>query len=967
MQRRSSLRAWVVVAVVATTGATHAQQGQNQTCWPWRTTVSALPYGDEPIYGNSAEEVCRSLIARGGNPVLVNADRVSVTKTFTGLDARGGDGSGFYCMLDRHAVMVGTGTPVPSESGPTAIDGVGRQNCEPCLSDACGRGNPTDPALGIKTEAQTDYAGAGAHPLQLVRSYRSQGMTPANQDSAQRWTHNYALALEIRRQPIGDPLYGDIFSLVARRADNRGVPFSQTNPGVWRALGFTKDTVTEQRDAANALVGYRYKVFDDDRTEHYDLTGRLSSIVERNGWTTTLTYSDAGTPGHVAPRAGLLIAVRNHFGRELRFTYDAQGRIAEALPPGAVAGSGAGAATSPIRYAYDEAASLGPGVPPQGQLTSVTWQDGAVRRYHYEHPPWPQALTGITDEAGVRWATYSYDNWGRVTRSEHVGGADRTDFVYDRAPSNRARTTVTTYEGGGAAASAYEFSEVPGRATRQVYSVSASCPECGAVQLYATSNAFGDPTKTIAHDGTVTFHVYNARGQETERATFPASFNAATTRPALANATKVVSTKWHGTFNLPTQVAEPGKFTANTYNAKGMLTGQSWTATTDATGAAKFNAVKTGATFATGWGYNANSLNTSIVTRETAQGSSTAVETGRWTLAYEANGDARRVAATAAGATAIATLTSSATHGQLTTLSVDNGALAQFGYDARNRLVSAQLPDYGATLTHDARSLLTEVRFGANNWLRIVYDAAGQPLRVEDSSGASQTIAALSSRVGAEPALGRLRNWLGVMRTLPAHAWLPMASARAQVPPPPPIPGSVLQGMSLAQSQQSALAADALAQAMQNRCCGSAQPSSAAMQSQLQRATLPIQLMSLAFTQVSEAMRDEFLTLKSAYKLRKNLCAAGVTVPAGCHHAHHIVAVAAPAAQTSRDILARVGIDINDAVNGMFVPCDRHGRLHTNVYYTRVFLDLSAAPETRVDVERALASIRASIAAGAYP
>lgn len=119
-----------------------------------------------------------------------------------------------------------------------------------------------------------------------------------------------------------------------------------------------------------------------------------------------------------APWPGLLIAVRNHFGREIRFTYDAQSRIVEVLPPGAVSGTGAGSQSSPIRYAYAEAASLGAGVPAQSQLTSVTWQDGTVRRYHYEDARFAQALSGISDEAGVRYASYTYDAQGRVLRNE---------------------------------------------------------------------------------------------------------------------------------------------------------------------------------------------------------------------------------------------------------------------------------------------------------------------------------------------------------------------------------------------------------------------------------------------------------------------------------------------------------------------------------------------------------------------
>ena len=81
---------------------------------------------------------------------------------------------------------------------------------------------------------------------------------------------------------------------------------------------------------------------------------------------------------------------------------------------------------------------------------------------------------------------------------------------------------------------------------------------------------------------------------------------------------------------LPTQVAEPNKTTANTYNSKGMLTGTSWTATTDATGAAKFTAVKTGSTYATGWSYSASNLATTMIEKVNA------AETGRYHLSDDA-------------------------------------------------------------------------------------------------------------------------------------------------------------------------------------------------------------------------------------------------------------------------------------------------------------------------------------------
>jgi YD repeat-containing protein len=191
---------------------------------------------------------------------------------------------------------------------------------------------------------------------------------------------------------------------------------------------------------------------------------------------------------------------------------------------------------------YNEPASLGAGVPAQSQLTSIVWQDGSVRRYHHEDARWPQAVTGITDEAGVRYGSYAYDAQGRVTRSELAGGAERLDFAYGSDANGQPTTSVTDYSGAGGAAtsrSSYTFTDIGN--VRYPSSLSAPCSLCGSTQQASAYDAQGNPTKQIAHDGSVTFSQYDSKARETERATFPSSYQSATTRPALANATRVVS------------------------------------------------------------------------------------------------------------------------------------------------------------------------------------------------------------------------------------------------------------------------------------------------------------------------------------------------------------------------------------------------------------------------------------------
>jgi YD repeat-containing protein len=306
-------------------------------------------------------------------------------------------------------------------------------------------------------------------------------------------------------------------------------------------------------------------------------------------------------------------------------------------------------------------------------------------------------VTGITDEAGVRYGNYAYDAQGRVTRSELSGGAERLDFAYATDGNGQPTTSVTDYTGPGGAATtrSYTFTDIGN--VRYPSSLTAPCSLCGSTQQASTYDANGNPTKQIAHDSSVTFYKYDAQGRETERASFPSSYQSATTRPALSAATKVISTKWHATFNLPAQVAEPNKTTANTYNAKGMLTGQSWTATTDATGAAKFTAVKTGSTYATGWSYSASSLATTIVTKETAAGATTAAETGRWTAAYAANGDLTRVT-DVTGGNRIGRATTYDAQGRLLQATTIYGDALSFVYSPRGFVTSRT--EAGKTTTY---------------------------------------------------------------------------------------------------------------------------------------------------------------------------------------------------------------------------------------------------------------------------
>ena len=112
------------------------------------------------------------------------------------------------------------------------------------------------------------------------------------------------------------------------------------------------------------------------------------------------------------------------FGHTLTFANDANGRVSQmTVPDGGV-----------YTYAYSSTSN---------NLISVTYPSGAQRQYVYENTAFPNALTGIIDENGQRFATWAYDSQGRAVSSQHAGGVDLTTLTYNSDGS----TSVTDARG----------------------------------------------------------------------------------------------------------------------------------------------------------------------------------------------------------------------------------------------------------------------------------------------------------------------------------------------------------------------------------------------------------------------------------------------------------------------------------------------------------------------------------------
>lgn len=485
--------------------------------------------------------------------------------------------------------------------------------------------NPIQPGAGRKLKYDTDWAGDPASLLAIARIYRSTpqpDLAGTATAAANAWMFTYQARLVV-------DIAGQLRPTVRAQRPSGIVRsfYAAVNADGsrnWSTYDGTGDTLTELRDATGARTGWRLRVFTDDAVESYNADGLLQSILYRSGKSLTFEYSTPTTPLTTAPRPGLLIGVRNADGMGVRFIYDAAGRVSQALPPGTLAGQAAGSEQSPIRYRYSEPASLGTSVADQGQLTSVVRQDGSVLRYHYEDPRFPLALTSVTDENGIRAFTFAYGWDGRAIRSEKATGIERLDLSFN---PNTGIATLTDYAGPNGAAQSRAMTFVNQSGVLRLSTVSAPCPLCGPTKASRTLRPDGRPTREVAHDGTVAFFDYDASGREIERATFSAAYAASSSRPPLAQAVRVASTRWLDGFTQPTAQATPNANTTVLYNGT-IYNGQSiscappsaliggqplplpcWVIeqpTADATGSQGFNATPSGNATATRTTYNAS-------------------------------------------------------------------------------------------------------------------------------------------------------------------------------------------------------------------------------------------------------------------------------------------------------------------------------------------------------------------------
>lgn len=630
-------------------------------------------YYNPSVYGQwpTPYEACQRI---NGGTVVAVTPHLNSSGGWAGPDAFGP--THFSCHSrrpqDNWITLYRTGTACPN--GGYYDWTTGECGCNPtknhCQCSASSYGNPINCASGNKTQRETDYVGSKESGLMFERYYNGGGGSVASY-TASNWNHTYNRGIV----PVTSS------SALAIRHDGKS-HFFALKSGLWK----TDADVTDKLEKLS--TGWRYTLRDGS-VEMYNTAGRFLSITDRAGRVQTILYDGSGKR----------IGVHGPFGQSLTFGYDSSNRLNKFTDP-------AGNVTS---YTYDM----------YGNPVKVTGPDGKFRIYHYENTTFVRHLTGITDENGVRFATYNYDDKGRAISTEHAGGMERFNLSYISPTQSTATDAVGIQE---------------------MLTFSA---QLGVKNLISKTNLFDGKTLTQTFDtnnnlicktdeeGRVTTWTYNATNQKTSETTGLTGTCAA---PVNAGAARNTTYQYlSATLDLPTQTRNPSVYAGQ---MKTVAIGYDATRNPVSITQSGFTPAGSPVSRGTSMQYNALGQVISIDGPRTDLADVTTLDY----YACTTGGACGQLISIANTLGQVTRFDSYDPNGRLTQQTDPNGLTTTYVYDARGRVTAmGQTPPGGATrvtgYTYDGAGQFTSVQTPDGKTLAYTYDAAHKLARVTDNHG----------------------------------------------------------------------------------------------------------------------------------------------------------------------------------------------------------------------------------------
>ena len=508
-----------------------------------------------------------------------------------------------------------------------------------------------------------------------------------------------------------------------------------------------------------SMATYTYTDLD-NHVENYDGNGLLLSITAQGGSTQQLTYStgvsnDSNVARYpvTAPicphvqagavvNANTLLCVTDQWGRQLQYEHDSVGRISMAIDPNGQSTLYAYDGPSAGCTAANGASSLACSA---DNLTSITYPDGKVKTLYYNEAAQINggtvcsgstsvgngfsyllnALTGIVDENGNRYNTWTFNCSGIATSAQLGNGIDK--YLITVGTPNASGTSTTTFTSPLGSQFTYGFTSVNGLVLGNAFSQPAGSGS-GAGSATSTYDANGNLASYSDFNGNVTNYIYDTtRNLELTRVEGYGTAQART-----------ITTVWNPSYRLPNQIAEPLKLTTHTYDTNGNLLTKTQQATTDTNGSQGVSATVTGASRT--WTYTYNSVGQVL----TITGPRTDV-VDKTQFAYDNYGNLNTVTN---AANQVTTLSNYDMNGHVGTITDPNGLVTTYVYSPRGWMTSQARGSEVTTYNYDGVGQLIGVTFPNSATLTYTYDTAHRLTNIADNLGntVNYTLDAMGNR-----------------------------------------------------------------------------------------------------------------------------------------------------------------------------------------------------------------------------
>lgn len=378
-------------------------------------------------------------------------------------------------------------------------------NC--CKECPCPKSNnPVDLSSGVKIEKATDVSFSGARGGLTVERIHTSTLAGSCDfcPFGRGWTHNYAIRLTGAFAEGGtgrifwpEESFGRLFNYSQKEADNTLVFTTTATP---HQLG---DVI---RKLPNGTFEYRYKHGDLMR---FDATGRLTALVDRNGNTTTLSYTGAnltqvtdavGRSINFEYAGNRITRVTDPLNRSWSYTYDGNNRLIAVTDP----------LLQTMSYTYDTFSRISTIRDKREVVAKQIFYDGSGRVIEQRFPEGGRELYSYTLSGNVVTGVTVTDALGRAKSMRFNGSGQiigTTDELGQTATINRDLSTNLKLETAGPCGCREEKRTYDSRGN-----VTEITDRLAQTTRYQYDPVFNHVTRVIDRLGRVTTYAYDSHG-----------------------------------------------------------------------------------------------------------------------------------------------------------------------------------------------------------------------------------------------------------------------------------------------------------------------------------------------------------------------------------------------------------------------------------------------------------------------